>query len=53
MMHLKTVSKQLPVRALEWPESHTWQFIRNHLPNSVYSLVQLVAEHVKALTPVR
>lgn len=51
MTHLKTVSKQLPVRAIGWPESHTWEFFRNNLPGSVYALVELIIDHVKALAP--
>lgn len=48
MKHIKSV----PGKAFalpSWPESHTCDFIRENLPDSVAELIDLIVKHVKAL----
>ena len=47
MTHVKQVSRLLPGKAIKWPEDHTYTFIREHLPESVLGIAQLVLVHVK------
>ena len=47
MTHVRKVSRLLPSKALDWPESHTYVYILQHLPTSVLDIVRIALVHVK------
>lgn len=50
MRHTTNITVPAPACDL-LPDSHTPQFIFNNLPDSLFSLIQLIVHHIKGIQP--